>query len=637
MVVEINRQIYKTVINWMLLVMILPLLSGCISDEDRRINETLAFAGNNREELEKVLSYYKDKGETQKWKAAKFLIANMKDKFSYDVPDIDSIRQAIINVKTKNAIEKRWKNYFYKKLPKVYDAQVMTADYLIENIDSAFESWQRSAWGKYYSFEDFCKYLLPYRIGDEPLERWREEYKTKFASLLDSLYQGTDVIEAASVLQNYVEHSGYKFNTDFNVPHHGALFLQKYRVGTCREYCDFAVYLFRSLGIPVAIDQYKYSPEIRQAHHWNVVQDTTGKCIPIEFHDSAVKRDWENKRGKGKVYRTSFERQLEPTFDGDYYGRDVTAEYFGANSVKAPIEKDEDGFIAVYAFEGWKPVDRYKSKGGQAYVENVEPNSIFVPVVINKMRLEVNGYPFAWDGNDTKVFVPDTARKEKVKLNRKYPVTSYMREHLYRINGARIEGSNRLDFENADTLAVVQDDELHLKRHIKIHSKKKYRYLKLNLLKKVQLEIAELSIYADTAFTEKLHFEFVASMVPACSMPGREIDKAQDDDWLSLYQSGKRSAFVVVDLGKPMEIGGVLWIPRNDDNYVRKGELYELLYQNGAAGWVSLGRKVAEDDYIEFEDVPANALLRLHHCTKGVEEQVFLWKDGKQYFLGHLR
>ena len=70
---------------------------------------------------------------------------------------------------------------------------------------------------------------------------------------------------------------------------------------------------------------------------------------------------------------------------------------------------------------------------------------------------------------------------------------------------------------------------------------------------------------------------------------------------------------------------------------MKSGDCYELLYQDGANGWVSLGRKVAEDDFIEFDDVPSNALLRLHNCTKGVEEQVFLWENGEQRFLGHLR
>lgn len=617
--------------------MILQLFTACISDEDRRINETLAFAGNNREELEKVLSYYEDKGETQKWKAARFLIANMKDKFSYDIPDLDSIRQAMINVKTKNAIEKRWKHFPYKKFPKVYDAQAITADYLIENIDLAFESWQRYEWGKCYSFEDFCEYLLPYRIGNEPLERWRLEYRDYFVPLLDSLYEGTDVIEAASAVQHYAEHAGYRHNVDFSVPNHGALSLRKCWLGTCREYCDYIMYMFRTLGIPVTRDRYKYSPEIRHSHEWNAVKDTTGRFIPIEFHESGVKRDWENKRRKGKVYRTCFAKQTHPTFDGDYYLRDVTAEYFGENLVKIPIDKNEDGFIAVFAFEGWMPVGRYEQDNGYACIKNIESEAIFMPMVKEKSGLVENGYPFMLEGKETKVFKPDCTKKERVRLTRKYPVTSYMRNHLYRVNGTRVEGGNRLDWEDGELLAVVQDSGLYLKRHIKLYPKKRYRYLKLNLPKKVQLEIAELYIYADTAFTEQLHFEFVKDMAPVCSMPGREIDKAQDGDWLSLYQTRKQSASVVVDLGKSMGIGGMLWIPRNDDNYVKKGNCYELLYQNGANGWVSVGRKIADNDFIEFNDVPSNALLRLHNCTEGVEEQVFLWRNGGQHFLGHLR
>jgi len=42
--------------------------------------------------------------------------------------------------------------------------------------------------------------------------------------------------------------------------------------------------------------------------------------------------------------------------------------------------------------------------------------------------------------------------------------------------------------------------------------------------------------------------------------------------------------------------------------------------------------KVAEHDYLEYDDVPAGALLWLHDRTKGVEEQVFRWREGKQEF-----
>lgn len=631
-----DRFFHRIYVVWAVTVWLL-LSVGCATEEDRHIEDTLAFAGDNRGELERVLNHYKDRGDTLKWRAARFLIANMKDKFSYSIPELDSIRQVMIDVKTKEAVDKSWKSFPYRNYPKVYDAQTITADYLIENIELAFESWQRYAWGKYYSFEDFCEYLLPYRIGDEPLERWRVEYRDYFVPLLDSLYKGTDVVEAASTVQHYAERAGYRHDVNFSIPHHGALSLRKCWLGTCREYCDYIMYMFRTLGIPVTRDRYKYSPEIRHSHEWNAVEDTTGRFIPIEFHESGVKRDWENKRRKGKVYRTCFARQAHPAFDGDYYLRDVTADYFGENRVKVPVEKKEDGFIAVFAFEGWMPVGHYEQKGGYARVENIEPEAIFMPVVQGQNGLVENGYPFMLEGEEVRVLKPDDTQKEKVKLTRKYPVTSYMRGHLYRINGVRVEGSNRLDFENADLLTVVRDSGLYLKRHIRLQPQKRYRYLKLNMLRRAQLEIAELSVYSDTAFTDRLRFEFVKELVPKCSMPGREINKAQDGDWLTLYQTHQRKAFVVLDFGKPVEVGSILWIPRNDDNYVKSGDCYELLYQDGTNGWASLGRKVAEDDFIEFEGVPSNALLRLHNCTKGVEEQVFLWENGAQRFLGHLR
>ena len=30
--------------------------------------------------------------------------------------------------------------------------------------------------GKYIKFEDFCEYILPYRVAFEPLSEWRETY-----------------------------------------------------------------------------------------------------------------------------------------------------------------------------------------------------------------------------------------------------------------------------------------------------------------------------------------------------------------------------------------------------------------------------------------------------------------------------
>jgi hypothetical protein len=56
------------------------------------------------------------------------------------------------------------KGFRYDNLPKTYDAHVITADYLIENIDLAFEEWEKRPWNKYFTFDDFCELILPYQM-----------------------------------------------------------------------------------------------------------------------------------------------------------------------------------------------------------------------------------------------------------------------------------------------------------------------------------------------------------------------------------------------------------------------------------------------------------------------------------------
>lgn len=84
-------------------------------------------------------------------------------------------------------------------------------------------------------------------------------------------------------------------------------------------------------------------------------------------------------------------------------------------------------------------------------------------------------------------------------------------------------------------------------------------------------------------------------------------------------------------MGESTLIERIVFSPRNDDNYIWPGDNYELFYQDGINGWKSLGGKVATEREIDFL-VPQNALLWLRNRTKGREEQVFIYKNGRQYF-----
>ena len=57
------------------------LLVSCINHAG--VDKTLSLAGENRAELEKVLTHYKNSGERKKYRAACYLIDNMKYHGSY--------------------------------------------------------------------------------------------------------------------------------------------------------------------------------------------------------------------------------------------------------------------------------------------------------------------------------------------------------------------------------------------------------------------------------------------------------------------------------------------------------------------------------------------------------------------------
>ena len=155
----------------------------------------LQSADNNRKELEKVLCHYqKNPADSLKYKAACFLIENMPF-YTYSYGEqLENYKSyyAWLKVrkgKTAQQVADSVKKVFgpMKEPQKKRDIMEIDSAYLCHNIDWAFKVWQEQPWGKNISFETFCEYLLPYRIGDEPLAYWRETYYKKYNSLLDSL------------------------------------------------------------------------------------------------------------------------------------------------------------------------------------------------------------------------------------------------------------------------------------------------------------------------------------------------------------------------------------------------------------------------------------------------------------------
>jgi len=169
-------------------------LTFCIScrREADDLEKALRLAKKNRPELEKVLEHYSiTPTDNLKLKAAVFLIGNMDGFFFYTSSELDIYYAALDSIFSLNEryeyITEEQQNLLNRlKKPNpsnfktIRDIQYISAKFLIDNIDRAFEDWKLPH-AKALDFNEFCEYLLPYKSGwVERPDFWRSTYKDTF-------------------------------------------------------------------------------------------------------------------------------------------------------------------------------------------------------------------------------------------------------------------------------------------------------------------------------------------------------------------------------------------------------------------------------------------------------------------------
>ena len=183
---------------WVFLIFV---LISCGKRQDY-LENALRLAGKNRPELEKVLAHYRQHpADSLKYRAAVFLIENMDTRFSFDSPELDIYYKRLDSISSLNeryepatAEQEALLNQLKKPDPvnfkTVPDLQQVSCEFLIDNIDRAFDDWQ-SPHAKELSFADFCEYLLPCKSErTEHPDFWRSTFKDAFSPYIRS---GTDI------------------------------------------------------------------------------------------------------------------------------------------------------------------------------------------------------------------------------------------------------------------------------------------------------------------------------------------------------------------------------------------------------------------------------------------------------------
>lgn len=382
--------------KFILYVVVLILVAGCTSVSDRQLEAALQMAGENRIELEKVLKHYEY--DTLKLKAARFLIENMPYHHGINDRILDHTGKEYFMDLSKYRGEDEIRQTYDSLLKMGYhiervlqkDIENLTAIYLIENIDLAFEV-RNKKWTREIPFYIFCKYILPYRVSNEPLSKMRKVMISRYMKIMDSIAPNSPE-EACLGLNKYLKKK-IRFK-GFSPFYNSIEYVDQYKWGNCEGLAVYFTFLARALGIPCCVESTQWTKN-DAGHSWCALIDGSGKAHPFgaaELSFEEFKHVFSRRNMiPAKVYRKEYQAFFSNILEDDGYVtylknptlHDVTKEY-AAKTFNLEINLKEfsvkDGMIVYlcgYNGGNWKEVALGSCYASKAMIKDVVGDNIF--------------------------------------------------------------------------------------------------------------------------------------------------------------------------------------------------------------------------------------------------------------------
>lgn len=623
---------------------------SCVDKND--LEPVLIKAGKNRTELENLLSYYgTDECDSLKLRAAQWLISNLEMNYAYDSDDIrqfyhdaDSLfRDSLIHDQYEFRLDTLLRNVDKRKVKTFLDIETITSEYLIHNIDDAFETWTTYPWCRDMSFDDFCEYILPYRLGSCPLEEWRPLMRKRFGNIVDSLSMSGAVDTAICDRLCREYYTVIHYPKTFK-PQYPASSLLNAIVAPCPEWSNLGIYAMRTFGVKAVCDFTPQWANRSMGHDWTVMLSGGKEYIFMMGEKQwGEHRDWFGKMAK--VYRRTAILQREslamknmgeeiPAIFNDPYYIDVSDHYFKPHDItikleyKAPVSR-KLAYIMLFDNQKWQPIQWGKIKNGKVTFSDMNSECMYIAMYYYNKQYYPASEPFYLNKHGELILLKsDLAEMETVSLKRKY-TDKKVNEWCERIVGGKFQVANRHDFKDAVDVYSIDSIPEALYHTIDLNLNQKYRFFRYIAPKDSPGDIAELEFYNENG--EQIRGEVIGDDTSYFIFGLSDKYKAFDGDVLTNFEAEHyvENAWIGMDFKTPVQLSKFLYLPHNDDNFIREDEMYELLYwQNG---WHSLGRQKGEKaKQVLFFKAPKKALLRLHNLTKGNEERVFVYEDGKQ-------
>ncbi len=636
------------------IIIALLMYSLCFSScHDVKLRKALDYSGKNRAELEKVLEHFQD--DPEKLAAAKFLITNMSAHVSFYGDEIENFYRDAEDVLSLNVSPEEQHGMIltqsktkYKSLQENVggDAFLIKSDFLIRNIDLAFDQWKNQSWCSHLTFDEFCEWLLPYKIVDgQKLDDWRDTVMNNFTDTIKVMSpydeRGHTILGASEAIRTEIVNK-IKPRVVWGVTHGYSLYssdlYSKWTYGTCEDYVNLGVMTFRSMGIPAVVDEVPIWGRKNWGHTWYTILTDNGRelsnadCIisPIGFGSFYPYERFP------KVFRRTFsinpeiqEYQSKSKFRYPFATcvQDVTEKYSRTSDIEIEINnkinKDKYVYISMLVNRGgpeWQIIDFGKVKHKKACFSKMGRNNMYMVLGFNGKALTPISSPFILKKNGTIQYInADTVHTQSVKIKRKFFESYNVVMQRRRILGAKIQYSDKVDFSDSNTVYTIETTDIPYK--LNIEESGAHRYWRYMSSDGSYGSIAELAFYDNKG-------NKISGKPIACGDASEDaINNAFDENWLSNFETSQSNGnWVGMDMGKPVSVSSVRVIPRNDDNDICPGNKYELLYWNGLF-WDSLGEQQPEENYLYYDNVPIGALLWVKNHTRGMDESSFFFND----------
>lgn len=487
----------------------------------------------------------------------------------------------------------------------------------------------------------------------QPLDNWRGYLHGRFDDKLGNMYYcdlyTTSAVRACinvgSSMRDFLSPDVREY--DYPVKIMDIPVKMKMPYGICADYSYMATAVMRSEGIPVAMDFTPLWGYRSKGHSWNAVMNAEGKWIP--FGGVLTDPGEEDKLDErmGKVFRKTYSHNREidrlimsekyiPRHFRSPFQTDVTASYIPCGDLQFDLEGVDGGYVYLAQSErmNWEGVDFAKVEDGKAVFHDVGFNNVYSVVRYdgNGNRIVVDG-PFLYTRDGGREYIiPSETEKEEVRLWRKYPSLPYLVEGAMRIIGGEFQASNRSDFNDYEVIHKIDNGEARGHEYLVPDDGRAYRYWRYIQDREGTLcNISEIVFYGEDG--KEIRGEIIGTEGACADAPESTREKAFDGDLLTIFDAPTdHGSWVGMDFGRPASISRIHYTGRGDGNSIERGHLYELFYFKDG-DWHSLGKQTAEGVYLDYKDVPMGGLLFLRDHTKGKEERIFKYEDGKQRWM----